>query len=253
MNLYLSRLILNPRSRQVSSEVAFPYEMHRTLMRAFPESASAARQEHGVLFRVDSPKSGQALILYVQSIVQPNWTFLEKDGKYLDHSSPLPPVSCRDILPALGRMDAGRVLSFRLRANPTRRIGRKDDPLQGKRVGILKDEEQIAWLARKGKERTPGVPGGFELVSMKQDGIPQKETPLLCVNVNPEGTVRGRKHGQGQEHTMKHHSVVFEGQLRVTDPEAFLQTVIHGVGTAKAFGFGLVTLASASRSNGLRS
>ncbi|HKV39599.1 MAG TPA: type I-E CRISPR-associated protein Cas6/Cse3/CasE, partial [Blastocatellia bacterium] len=53
--LYFSRLLLNPRSRQVRSELANPYEMHRTLMRAFPKTTndaqSTARNEFGVLFR----------------------------------------------------------------------------------------------------------------------------------------------------------------------------------------------------------
>ena len=34
--MYLSRLILNPRSRRVQRELAEPYEMHRSLMKAFP-------------------------------------------------------------------------------------------------------------------------------------------------------------------------------------------------------------------------
>ena len=37
MNLYLSRILLNPRSRRAMSELLHPYEMHRTLMRAFPD------------------------------------------------------------------------------------------------------------------------------------------------------------------------------------------------------------------------
>ena len=36
--MYLSRLILNPRHRRVQREVANPYEMHRSLMRAFPDN-----------------------------------------------------------------------------------------------------------------------------------------------------------------------------------------------------------------------
>ena len=46
--LYLSRLILNPRSRQVMSEMAHPYEMHRTLMRAFPEARRIQNSRHAM-------------------------------------------------------------------------------------------------------------------------------------------------------------------------------------------------------------
>ena len=55
--MYLSRLLLNPRSRQVRSELARPYEMHRTLLRAFPNGkVHTGRTEEdasGLLFRVE--------------------------------------------------------------------------------------------------------------------------------------------------------------------------------------------------------
>ena len=36
--MYLSQLTLNPRTRRVQRELANPYELHRTLMRAYPEA-----------------------------------------------------------------------------------------------------------------------------------------------------------------------------------------------------------------------
>ena len=36
--MYLSRLILNPRNRRVQREIAGPYQMHRSIMRAFPDN-----------------------------------------------------------------------------------------------------------------------------------------------------------------------------------------------------------------------
>ena len=33
--MYLSRLLLNPRSRQVQRETADPYNLHKTIMQAF--------------------------------------------------------------------------------------------------------------------------------------------------------------------------------------------------------------------------
>lgn len=246
MNLYLSRLLLNPTSRQVQSEIFSPYEMHRTIMRAFPESGEDPRNRHDVLFRVDQGLRNGCLLLYVQSSTQPNWRFLEEKERYLDHSSQLPAASCREILPLLRALTPGRVLSFRLRANPTRRVWNKEDPLHGKRVGLFKEKDQVEWLLRKGRERIPGIPGGFEVLT--KDGYDSSDNAptLLRLAVNPEGMVYGRKRGQGEGHAMKHHSVVFEGQLRVTDPEFFVQTMRQGIGAGKAFGFGLLTLAPTS-------
>ncbi|HOO65091.1 MAG TPA: type I-E CRISPR-associated protein Cas6/Cse3/CasE, partial [Synergistaceae bacterium] len=83
MKLYLSRLLLNQYSRRGMSEIMHPYEMHRTLMRAFPGPTDNARQEFGVLFRAESGEYGKPLKVYVQSLVEPDWSFLEDLGDYL--------------------------------------------------------------------------------------------------------------------------------------------------------------------------
>jgi CRISPR system Cascade subunit CasE len=44
--------------------------------------------------------------------------------------------------------------------------------------------------------------------------------------------------------------VVFEGRLRVTDAEAFRRALAAGIGSGKAFGFGLLSVAPAARLGG---
>ena len=39
--------------------------------------------------------------------------------------------------------------------------------------------------------------------------------------------------------------VLFEGMLRVDEPEKFLKSVESGIGSAKGFGFGLLSVAPA--------
>ena len=41
---------------------------------------------------------------------------------------------------------------------------------------------------------------------------------------------------------------MFEGRLEVTDREAFLDTIRKGIGSGKAYGFGLLTNQSRNRS-----
>ena len=50
------------------------------------------------------------------------------------------------------------------------------------------------------------------------------------------------KNGKGQ----RLRSVLFEGLLQVTDPDAFRQTLIRGIGSGKSFGFGLLSIAPAN-------
>ncbi|MBI4774291.1 MAG: type I-E CRISPR-associated protein Cas6/Cse3/CasE [Deltaproteobacteria bacterium] len=258
MSLYLSRLLLNPRSRQVMSEMAHPYEMHRTLMRAFPKATedakSKARDEFGVLFRAEADDRRGAVKVFAQSRMEPNWSFLDRLNDYLCTDGETPEYEYKDILPAYRRIQDGQVLSFRLRANPTKRIAKQDDVMKGKRVELRREEEQIDWLIRKGQGREKGVPGGFDLL-MKRVECMNGQAPLApCVKVSCEGKQTGRKRDVVGGHSTTHLAVLFDGLLRVTDTNAFLDTIIRGIGPGKAFGFGLLSLApvSASRSEDTR-
>lgn len=243
--IYLSRLVLNPRSRQVMSELAHPYEMHRTLMGAFPkatdEKRATARDEFGVLFRVDDVSSGAKIL--VQSLVPPDWSFLNELNDYLCADAQTPNDSRKDIMPSYQNLHNGQTLRFRLRANPTKRIAKRDDPMKGKRVELTRENEQIDWLIRKGQEREKGVPGGFELL-MKQVKDMRGEIRMVPrVNVCLEGKQQSRKRDAAGGHVTTHLAVIFEGILRVTQKDAFLETLIHGIGSGKGFGFGLLSVA----------
>lgn len=208
MTLYLSRLILNPRSRQVIAELADAYQMHRTLMRAFPS------QEDGgpgrVLFRVDSDAEGNPVIL-VQSEKQPDWTFLsEKDYLLPLNDNP----ASKEYNPVLTE---GRRLRFLLRANPTvKKAFEEGKP--SKRIGIYTEEKQMEWLRRKAES------GGFRPDDFR---------------ILPRGMQTCRKAGE----TNTHLCVEFAGVLTVTDLEAFRETIASGIGSAKGFGFGLLSVA----------
>jgi CRISPR system Cascade subunit CasE len=218
--MYLSRLILNPRSRQVRSEISNPYEMHRTLMRAFPERLPEAER---VLFRLDAdPRSGR-LTLLVQSLMEPDWSWLAepRPQSYLQPTGE-PNPGVKSFQP---QFDPGQRLVFRLRANPT---VKRD----GRRLGLLREEDQRAWLARKAAQ------GGFT---------------VLSADLRTEGLEKGRIQrpadrspiGQGESHRLSMLAVRFDGLLQVSDPARFLDTLQTGIGSGKGLGFGLLSLARA--------
>ena len=211
--MYLSRLILNPLSRQVQQEIANPYQMHRTILHAFPQDLRANGER--VLFRVDAlPRTGQ-LHLLVQSQGKPDWTWLaSRDGRrpYLAASDrPNPAVKQTDL-----QLAAGQVLAFRLLANPTKRPGKSFGPDKGKRVGLYTAEEQMAWLQRKADQ------SGF--------------TVLTAV---PAAAAKIADRTKGVELL----SVRFDGLLQVQQPDTVLEAVRNGIGSGKAFGFGMLSVA----------
>ncbi len=178
-------------------------------MRAFPDA------EHGgpgrVLLRLDMPSEGDGPCLLVQSDKRPDWSHLVQLLGYLAR----PPETRDDYPPPFV---TGQALIFRLRANPTRR-----DKATGKREGVLTEEKQREWLARKGQS------GGFE---------------VLSVTITYESFKRA-SHGHPGEDVkpMTHLAVRYDGVLRVTNPDAFRKTIVAGVGSGKAFGFGLLSVA----------
>lgn len=248
MSIYLSRIFLNPRSRQVQSELAHPYEIHRTLMRAFPETpGNGAREKHGVLFRADADDNQKVVKVYVQSLIEPDWSFLDELNGYLCTDVEIPGYEYKDIMTAFRKILTGQVFSFRLRANPTKRIANVTDgkgDLKGKRVGLLREEEQIEWLMRKGQECEKGKPGGFEILMSEIEDRNGNVQLVPRVNIRREGKIKGRKKKGGSPlYDMTHLSVRFDGLLRVTDADAFRKTLARGIGPGKAFGFGLLSVA----------
>jgi CRISPR system Cascade subunit CasE len=206
--MYLSKLVLNPRSRQVRRELAEPYQMHRTLMRAFP--AQGLGDADRMLFRVDISRETGIPSVLVQSECLPDWAPLQRARDYLLEL--FPP---KEFQPTFV---AGQRLVFRLRANPT---VKRD----GKRLGLLREEEQENWLRRKGQE------GGFQ---------------VLGVRLTPEGLLRGTKHGQDSSHALTHLAVRFDGVLQVIAPDQFVEKTLRaGIGSGKGFGFGLLSVAQA--------
>jgi CRISPR system Cascade subunit CasE len=149
------------------------------------------------------------------------------------------PPDSKEVSAALEGVVAGAVLRFRLRANPTRKIETKTGPQglrrNGKRVELKTEQEQLDWLRRK------GVDGGFALVSVRT------ASEIPDVRVSDEGKLGGFRasiHENGRRR-VTFASVLFEGRLRVTDAEKFRGSLEQGLGSAKAYGFGLLSVAPA--------
>lgn len=208
--MYLSKLLLDPANRQVQSEIANRYELHRTLTKQFPETN---RADIGLLFRIEIPDqhSYQPIILLVQSQVKPSWQGLLESGLLTEPAS----IKEYDI-----SASAGENYYFRLQANPT--IRKKQSEGHSKRVGLYTAEDQKAWLERKAES------GGFLIRTAK---------------IHDLGLIRSTKLKGDRKHPIQHLGIQFEGVLKVTDADIFFQTIKNGIGSAKAFGFGLLSLA----------
>ena len=205
--MYLSRLKLNPSARKTRELMISPYQLHQAIYHAFPKDGAGR-----VLYRIDENQRLGTISLLVQSEKEPDW----QEAKYLTLCL-LDKAEFHFFTPDLKR---GRTLFFRLRANPSVKK-QEDGKKNGYRVGLIQEKDQLAWLNRKSEK------GGFSIVSCR---------------IIPEGIAHDDRSGAVSD-KLRHFSVCVEGVLKVTDETIFTETVKNGIGSAKGFGFGLLSLA----------
>ena len=205
IGLYLSDVYIAP---PLSLQ---PYDWHRALWQLFPDRPDESRR---FLFRVEQELTGGGVLLVMQSAIKP----IAESGH----------CRCLSIVPQPTTLRVGEKYGFRLRANP---VQRKKDPAGSKilrkgqeydrsiRVPVKGKDNQRQWLTSKLKRM------GAELLSVQS----YYEAPLSFTKY------REQRRGKVQP-------VLFEGMLLVEDADLLTTAVMHGIGPAKSFGMGLLTL-----------
>jgi CRISPR system Cascade subunit CasE len=186
------------------------YDWHQFIWQAFPGRDNADRD---FLVRIDQKEEAFRVLVLSRTVPsRPDWC----------------PSAGFATKPIPDTFFAHPEFSFSLLANPTKKIRSNaagERTKNGRRVPLTTREDLLDWLQRKADaagfsfdpETTQTVPRGREYF--------QKEKP--------------RTHGL-------HAAVEFRGRLRVLDSAAFRTAVATGIGSAKAFGFGLLVLAPIS-------
>lgn len=225
--LHLSRLVPDMRSRRARSLIAAPGNLYGVLLEAFAEppphhtgGGPDSTPSRGLLFRIEPAGRDRPLTVLVQSPAPPDWQrFQFRCGDLFDpdhqpETKPFSPV-----------LRAGMELRFRLRANPTharvqhglRPCGKRQG---GKHLPVTGEAEQREWLERK-------LGAVAELVDFR--ATDERDCHF-----------RGRRDAKARVR-----SVLYEGILRVLEPDDLLNLMATGVGRGRAFGFGLLSLAPA--------
>lgn len=165
----------------------------------------ACPEEPRLLYRIEEHENGVWLL--VQSHSLPDWPQAFNEFPVL---AGLPEMKTFD-----PRLLPDQVYAFRLTANPV--VTRN-----GKRIGLGKEEDQLNWLARQ----------------LEKNGA-----AMLRCQVQPylvQHSVKGaNKETQPQTHLV----VRFDGLLRCVDPEKLVRALDQGIGPAKAYGCGLLSVA----------
>lgn len=252
--MFLSRLIIdigdNPdRPRPGQLWLRNLYHVHQRLCMAFPSASRksddrdflmpykpqdfAVGQIHvtrkvntGFLFRID-PLPGSRVVILVQSALEPDWDYAFHNAGYLLAAKP----EVKSFEPDFSE---GQCLRYRLVANPTRRLSKNSPDAKeesiGKRVPVP-TERLFDWLVRRAES------GGFSILKDSTN-----IQPGYLYFKKPDKK-RGDELGDERKNEKSRmRSVQFEGVLTVTDPAAFHKTIVSGIGSGKAFGFGLLSV-----------
>jgi CRISPR system Cascade subunit CasE len=195
------------------AHVAWPktrgaYGLHQAIWTLFP---GHERDPRGFLFRVEAERRGFGAEILIQSEWPPE-----------PRTTDVRMMASRPYQP---RLSVGLVLRFRLTGNPIKTITDEKGRLNAKgevkscRVPLIKEEQQLEWLRRK---LQPAV--------RLESAVAHAVKPIYFRKGNRVGKVV---------------AVTFDGLFYVNDTEKLWQQMQIGIGPAKGFGCGLLSIARA--------
>lgn len=208
--MILTRTFLNARRSGARKLLGSPQAMHAALLSGFPPGVEPGRP----LWRVDLDDPMRPTV-YLLSDSTPDLAHLEEQAGWPSQTT----TTSRPYAPLLDAVENGSSWAFRLTANPTHRA-----QINGRSqvVAHVTVAQQIGWLAER--QARLGIDLGGDEPSF---ALTRRE-------------VRTFRRGDG---SVTLGVATFEGVLTVLDSSLLRQALTSGIGRAKAYGCGLMTLA----------
>lgn len=210
--MYLSRIELDERNRATAQALESPGILHGAV-----ESSLAGPRERN-LWRIDH-LDGKCFLL-ILSHRPPHMTQISSQfGRLGDKGE------TRNYDTLVERIAAGQSWRFRLRANPILSAATENESERGRIHAHVTTEQQRRWLMERAEKSGFTVePDNFEVVDTRWYTFAKK---------------------RGESNAVTIRTATFEGILRVTDASLFTHALTRGIGKAKAYGCGLLTIMQA--------
>ncbi|WP_199441448.1 type I-E CRISPR-associated protein Cas6/Cse3/CasE [Umezawaea beigongshangensis] len=220
--MHLTRFEINTARRAARSLLTSPQKLHAAVLSAFPSPGDDAEPDR-VLWRLD--QRAHQSNLYLVSPREPDLTHLVEQVGWPTTNG----WDTRDYSALLGKLAAGQQWAFRLRANPVSSRRKTADATRSQRFGHVTVAQQTRWLLDRTERHGFTVPTG--------------------VHDEPDVAVQGRETLKFDRcgRTVTLSTAVFEGRLEISDAEVFRRSLVQGIGPAKGYGCGLLTLAPLRR------
>jgi len=193
-----------------------PEIMHASVMSAFP----AFDMDSGrILWRLDT--LGESTYVLIQSQTKPDLTHMVEQFGWPASGQRWETVDYEGFLEGIA---AGDVRRFRLVANPVRSLPSGQHGERGKVCHHITSEQQLSWLTSKALRLG---------VTFDRESDPRCYAEVVSRELQ-------RFDHKGSEITLSR--VGFQGILRVEDPDMLRASMVNGIGRAKAYGCGMLSL-----------
>lgn len=208
--MYLSRIELDLTKNATRRALSSPQVLHAAVENCFNDRVDKNRK----LWRLDR-LNGKLYLLMVSPKKPDFMAFAKQFAPAQDGGE------SRDYLSYINRAQKDKCFNFRLKANPVHNV-RDESGERGKVYAHVTVEQKKDWLFKKAPNYGFSLdPDGFDLVETDQlKFFRNKESRPVLID-----------------------TAVFEGRLKVTEPDIFIQALTQGIGRAKAYGCGLLTIA----------
>lgn len=226
--MYLSRIEINQQRRETIKAMSSPQIMHGAVAACFPASKN---EDMRSLWRVD--RLNNSCYILLQSLFKPDCTHIVEQFGWPATDQTWETKEYGDFL---SRLENGQTWHFRLTANPTHSVCDGDKGKRGKVFAHVSVGQQKKWLLDKAGKC------GFELVKSEfnfSEDCPEENKYEFNI---VQREIRKFKRDEKQKPVIIAYAT-FEGLLKIKDIELLRNTLVSGVGRAKAYGCGLLTLA----------
>jgi CRISPR system Cascade subunit CasE len=233
---YLSRIWLNPLRSGTQRMLRSPQVVHAAVLGGLSRQPVDER----VLWRLEMKNPHRVAVLALTQS-KPSWEHLVEQGGWPGADDEQAAVRPYD--PLLDGLRLGAAFAFRLRANPVSAMRRPEKPSaaqqlylggterpRGVRVPHRTAAHQMAWFLDRIES------WGFT-VSTSRSGEPDVRLAAR------ERLVFSKTSRGGAKNRVTLQTATFEGRLAVADVDTARRSLLEGVGPARAYGCGLLTLA----------
>ncbi|MFC0673201.1 type I-E CRISPR-associated protein Cas6/Cse3/CasE [Brachybacterium hainanense] len=231
MTATFTRILLNPQKRGGRTLLSNPQAMHAAVRACFPPDLDESLGR--ILWRVDS--SEHEHVLYIVGPEEPDREVIVDQAGWASR-----PGDTADYSPLLDGLRTGHERAFRLTANPVQAL-RPDGSKRGKVVPHVTPAQQVRWLVEKAPRH------GFEIRDRITEGADSPAEPDVLVDRRTNLSFTRRDPHSDTRGKVALRTARFEGTLRITDVDAFRETLTRGIGRGRAYGCGLITLARLPR------